>query len=202
MGRPRTVADGAILMATIEMMARHGPVELTLAHVADAVGLSPAALIKRFGSKRGLLLAVSNAGSEGMVESFAILRTRPSPLAALVDATTYLAKHTRSAEELANHLAFLQIDVTDPDFRKPLVAMQRATHAGYRNLLDDAIAKRELKPCDTDQLARLLNAVVGGSLIAWAVFRKGTAEAWVRADVEAALQPYRQLNPNRAITST
>lgn len=52
--------------------------------------------------------------------------------------------------------------------------------------------KHELRACDTKQLARTINAVVGGSLIAWAVFRKGTAVAWVRADVEAVLAPYRR----------
>jgi AcrR family transcriptional regulator len=193
MGRPRTVSDEQILMATIRAMTRLGPVKLTLADVAAEAGLSPAALVKRFGSKRGLLLAVSNAAGSGMSESFARLRrTASSPLAALLEATTYLARHTRSAEELANHLAFLQVDVTDPEFRKPMLVMSRATLAGYEALLADAVAARELRPCDTRALARAINAVVGGSLIAWAVFRKGTAVRWVRADVETVLAPYRR----------
>lgn len=193
MARPRTVSDERILMATIGAMARLGPVRLTLADVAGDVGLSPAALVKRFGSKRGLLLAVSRAGSVGIAESFAQLRARAraaSPLAALLDATTFLARHTRSAEELANHLAFLQVDVTDPEFRAPMLVMSRATLAGYRGLLDDAVARGELAPCDTRALARLVNTVVGGSLINWAVFRTGSAVAWVRADVTALLAPY------------
>jgi AcrR family transcriptional regulator len=193
MGRPRTVSDEAILMAAIRAMTRLGPIRLTLAAVAEEAGLSPAALVKRFGSKRALLLAVSNSAGGGMAEGFAALRAaHRSPLAALVAATTFLAKNTRSAEELANHLAFLQIDVTDPEFRKPMVAMQRGTLAGYQALLDDAIAAGELRRCDTAAVARALNAVVGGSLIAWAVFRKGTAEAWVAADVETVLAPYRR----------
>lgn len=192
MGRPRTVTDDAILAATMRAMARRGPVELTLADVAEEVGLSPAALIKRFGSKRGLLLAVSTSAVAGMKGAFAALRrAHASPLAALLEATTQLARHTASPEELANHLAFLQIDVTDPDFRKPMLEMSRATLAGYEQLLDDAIARRELRPCDTRALARVLNAVVGGSLIAWAVFRKGRAADWVRADVETVLAPHR-----------
>jgi AcrR family transcriptional regulator len=189
--RPRSVSDEEILYATMQVMGRRGPLDMTLAHVADEVGLTPAALIKRFGSKRDLLLAVSRAGSEGMAEGFEQLRrTQRSPLEALRRATTHLARVTRSAEELAHHLAFLQIDVTDPDFRAPMLAMSRATLAGYRALLDDAVADGELAPCDTAALARLLNAVVGGSLIAWAVFRDGSAEAWVRADIDAALAPY------------
>ena len=193
MARPRTVSDDQIIFAAIRAMSRLGPMKLTLADVADEANLSPAALVKRFGSKRGLLLAVSNAASGGMDEGFAQLRkAHASPLDALLEATTYLAKHTKSAEELANHLAFLQIDVTDPEFRKPMVEMSRATLAGYETLLDDAIAKRELIACDTKALARALNAIVGGSLIAWAVFRKGSAVKWVRADVETVLAPYRR----------
>src|SRR5215207_6589015 len=167
MARPRTVSDAQIMMATIGAMARLGPVKLTLAEIAADLGLSAAALVKRFGSKRGLLLAVSRAGVEGMPASFAQLRARGRPLASLIDATTYLARHTKNAEELANHLAFLQLDVTDPDFRKPMLEMSRATLAGYRALLDDAVAARELRACDTKALARTLNAVVGGSLIGW-----------------------------------
>ena len=41
-------------------------------------------------------------------------------------------------------------------------------------------------------LARAIGALSGGSLISWGVFRKGTAEAWVRADLDALIDPYRQ----------
>jgi AcrR family transcriptional regulator len=192
MARPRTVSDDEILAATIRAMTRLGPVKLTLADVAEEAGLSPAALIKRFGSKRGLLLAVSSAGSTGMAESFRELRRRyASPLEALLVATTFMARHTKSAEELANHLAFLQIDVTDPAFREHMLVISRATLAGYAACIRDAIEARELRPCDAKAVARAVNAVVAGSLIAWAVFRKGSAERWVRDDVETVLAPYR-----------
>ncbi len=192
MPRAPTVSDDAILAATIRAMAKHGPVDLTLAHVGDAVGLSPAALVKRFGSKRALLLAVSQRTAAGVADTFAALRAKhSSPLAALLEATVDLARETRSAEELAHHLAFLQIDVTDPAFRRPLVTMSKATLAGYIALLTEAVARRELRGCEPPVLARLVDAVVGGSLIAWAVTRGGTAEAHVRADVEALLAPYR-----------
>lgn len=191
-GRRRTVSDDEILFATMNAMGRHGPIDLTLAHVADAVGVTPAALIKRFGSKRDLLLAVSRAGSAGMGAAFTQLRaSATSPLAALIDATTQLARATRSPEEAAHHLAFLHTDVTDADFRAPMLEMTRATLAGYAALIEDAITKKELRACDARPLARVLYAVVGGSMITWAVVRKGTAESWVRADIEAALAPYR-----------
>jgi hypothetical protein len=63
--------------------------------------------------------------------------------------------------------------------------------AGYRRLLREAVDARELVECDTERLARAITAVCSGSLISWAVFRQGTAVAWVRADVDAVLEPYR-----------
>ena len=103
-----------------------------------------------------------------------------------------MAKGTKSAEELANSLAFLQIDLTDPEFHPHMLVLSQRTEAGYRALLDEAVERGELVTCDTAQLARAVNAIAGGSLISWAVFRKGSAERWVRADLETLLTPYRR----------
>ena len=58
-GRPRGVDDAVILRAAVEVIGRVGPAKLTLAAVADEVGLVPGTLVQRFGSKRGLLLALA-----------------------------------------------------------------------------------------------------------------------------------------------
>ena len=102
-----------------------------------------------------------------------------------------MSRHTKSPEEMANHLAYLQIDVSDPEFHPHMLVMSQRTEAGYRALLDEAIAAREIVPCDTARLARAINAMAGGSLIGWAVFREGTAESWVRGDLETLLAAYR-----------
>ena len=193
MSRHRSVSDADILTATLQVMARQGPVKLTLADVARECGLSAPTLIQRFGSKRGLLLAVSQAGTVGIEEAFDELRAaHRSPLATLITAATQMARMSTSAEELANHLAFLQNDLSDPDFHRHTAEMLRRTRAGYRKLLDEAVKAGELERCDTDRLARLVDAVCGGSLLGWAVHREGTAEQFVRRDLEALLAPYRK----------
>src|SRR5438874_2348746 len=55
--RRRATTDEAILMATHSAVTRLGPTRLTLADVAREAGISPATIVQRFGSKRGLLLA-------------------------------------------------------------------------------------------------------------------------------------------------
>jgi hypothetical protein len=92
---------------------------------------------------------------------------------------------------MSNHLAFLQTDLSDPDFYEVMLENSRRIVDGYRKLLDEAVSARELVPCDTARLARGVDAVAGGSLISWAVHRKGTAESWVRDDLLTLLEPYR-----------
>ncbi|MFC7728173.1 TetR/AcrR family transcriptional regulator [Actinomadura keratinilytica] len=70
MARPRTTSDEAILQATGRALLRHGPGRLTLGGVAAEAGLSPATLVQRFGSKRGLLLAFARRAAEHAREPF------------------------------------------------------------------------------------------------------------------------------------
>jgi AcrR family transcriptional regulator len=196
--RPRTVSDEEILGATHRVISRRGPATFTLADVATEVGLSPATLVQRFGSKRGLLLALCSLGVSGVDACFAAMRAaHPSPIAALIAAATDMTRYVTTPEELANSLAFLQLDVSDPEFHRISLQSQQLILDGYRALLDDAIAAGELTPCDTGRLARALGAIVGGSLIGWAIFREGTAEQWVRDDLDMLLAPYlRRANGN------
>ncbi len=103
----------------------------------------------------------------------------------------------KTPEELANGLAFLQMDVSDPDFHRLALENSQRTLAGYRALLDDAVAAGELVECDTANLAHAVGALSGGSLIAWAIHRDGSAEDWVRRDLETLISPYRPRAMNR-----
>ena len=190
--RPRTVDDAAILEAAGRIISRHGPGRFTLSDIGSEVGLSAATLVQRFGSKRGLMLALARSARDSVDACFNVVRaSNPSPLAAVVAAGTEMTRYVNSPEEMSNHLAFLQTDLSDPDFYAVMLENSRRILAGYKSLLDEAIAARELVPCDTARLARAVDALAGGSLIGWAVYREGTAEKWVRADLDTLLEPYR-----------
>ncbi|HVD92124.1 MAG TPA: TetR/AcrR family transcriptional regulator [Vicinamibacterales bacterium] len=192
--RPRTVSDEDLIGATTRVMSRLGPVKLTLAEVAKEAGVTAATLVQRFGSKRALLLKIAADAAHFADGCFDMVRAAHpgSPLQALIAAASGLTEHARSPEELANSLAFLQIDLSDPDFYVHTLEMSRKTLAGYRTLLKEAIAAGELRPHDTARMARAVNAIAGGSLIAWAVFREGPADRWVRRDLDTLLAPYKQ----------
>src|ERR1700730_13081068 len=194
--RPRKVSDSQLFAATHAVMSRVGPRELTLSVIAKEAGVTAAVLVQRFGSKRGLLLALSAKYSDGAGEFIqALAKRHPSPLAALRAYADCMAGMAASPAALARNLAYLQIDLTDPDFRKHLVKQARATRAGLRRLVEAASAARELaqnvKPA---QLARTIEAVLSGSMLTWAFYREGTAAHWMRADLEAVLKPYLRFN--------
>jgi AcrR family transcriptional regulator len=190
--RPRVTTDEAILEATARAISRFGPARLTLAHVAAEVGVAPATLLQRFGSKRGLLLALARQASAATGEQYAALRAaHPSPLAALFAVADCMAGMAPTPEALANHLAFLHIDLTDPEFHQLALEQAHAGRGELRAILDAAVKAGELAPCDTARLARAVQVTLGGGLIAWAIEREGTAAEWLRDDLEMLLQPYR-----------
>jgi AcrR family transcriptional regulator len=193
MGRPISVSDEEIFAATARAVTKAGPARLTLADVAREVSLSPAALVKRFGSKRDLLLAFVRSAPDSAKECFVRMRAvHESPVAALIAAASSVADHVRSAEELANSLAFLQMDLSDADFRRAALANAQQIIAGYEALIRDAVRAGELVTCDARQVARTLQAVAGGSMINWAILREGRVQAFVRRDVETFINRLRQ----------
>lgn len=191
--RPRTVPDSTILAAAARAVSRRGPARVTLADVGHEVGLSAATLVQRFGSKRGMLLAVARTGADDVVREFAAAReSHRRPLAALMAALVGLSAWASTPEMLSNQLAFLQIDLTDPDFRSAALQNSKQILAGYEALVRDAIGAGQLERCDARRLARAIQAVTGGSLINWAIHREGKPAAFLRRDVETLLAPLRR----------
>lgn len=191
MPRPRTASDADILMAAWRAVSQVGPADLTLADVAREAGLSPATLVQRFGSKRKLLLTLAKLGSTSSAAEMASLRkSHPSPLAAILAYADCMAGMAPTPKELANHLAFLVIDLTDDEFRHYALEHAQIFQKELIAMLDDAVRARELIPCDTQRLARLVHEVIHGSLVTWAIYREGAAQSWVRQDVEMLLSPY------------
>jgi AcrR family transcriptional regulator len=196
MSRKKLTADADVIAATIRVVSRLGPAKLTLAAVAKEAGLAPATLLQRFGSKRGLLLAVAQTGSAGTEECFARVRAKHrSPLKALLASLEEMTALCETPEIMANNLAFLEIDLTDPDFHKLALNGARATLAAYRALLDEAVQAGEIVRCDTARVARALSAMCGGSMLSWAILREGTAAKFLRQDIEMVMGPLRVRKP-------
>jgi AcrR family transcriptional regulator len=197
--RPRKVSDDQVFAAAYRAMIRLGPGELTLAEIAAEAGVTAGALVQRFGSKRDLLLQLSAGAAAGAGDQIRHLRAgHRSALAALRAYARCVAELAASPAALARNLAYLQIDLADPDFRRHLSAQARATRRGLEELLAEAVEAGDLLPeTRPAALARTLEAVLSGSLLNWALHSDGAAAGWVLHDLEAALGPYLAGKPRK-----
>jgi AcrR family transcriptional regulator len=190
--RPRKASDETVFLAALSVMSRLGPTQLTLAHIAAEAGLTAGALVQRFGSKRGLLIALSEHYAGSTAEMFQALRAPDSSaLGTLYAYADCMAQMGKSPEALAHNLSWFQQDLSDPDLRRNLLIHARASRRELQRLVQEGIAdgslRKDVKPAS---LARAIEVTVGGSLMAWAVHQEGTATSWVRSDLKALLDHY------------
>ena len=199
-GRPRGTEDAAILRAAAEVIGRTGPARFTLAAVATEVGLVPATLVQRFGSKRGLLLALArqsaadaDAGAGPVAGQAPKAREQHgSALAALTALAVGRLAPMTTPERFANHLAFLCLDLTDPELYEPALAVHQAHGRAIAALVEEAIAAGELRPgTPAGPLTRSIQTVIAGAGLTWALDREGTLPARVTAGIGAVLAAYR-----------
>jgi len=191
--RRRKAEDAQIFAAMVRVMLRVGPAELTLGAIAAEVGVTAGALVQRFGSKRELLHAHARyAARTGDIGLGAPRTARPSsPLSALRAVTAAYARLAESPRAALRSLAYLHNDLADPVLRRHLLRLNRATRRRYEQLLADAVAARELRAgTDVQALARMIEVTLGGSFLAWTIYREGPAARHLREDLDAMLRPY------------
>ena len=189
--RPRTTSDEEIFAALAAAIAERGPAGVTLTAVGEGCGLSAAALVQRFGSKRGLLLAFAELEAGGVAARFAAARkAEPSPLLAMVEVLAQAVRPAPTPAALSNRLALLQRELADDDFHALALAEAREVASGIRGLIEEAIAAGELVGGDPAGLARTVQTACAGALLTWSLYRQGSAEDWLRDEIEAVLSPY------------
>jgi AcrR family transcriptional regulator len=200
-GRPRGVEDAVILRATAEVVGRVGPAGLTLAAVAREVGVVPGTLVQRFGSKRGLLLALTEHSAKNADALPARVRAEhDSPLAALTALIMESMGPMATPETYANHLAFLCIDLTDPQFHQHALTIHQAQRRAIEELLADAVSTGALRAgTDIAALAGSVQAMAAGAGLTWALDRQDTLAQRLEQEIGTVLSPYVQHHDDPAL---
>jgi AcrR family transcriptional regulator len=171
-GRPRVFPDDAIFAAIDLVLRRDGYPELTLEAIANEVGCTRQALVRRFGSKRSLVLRYLEA-MEGRVsrQYEAEMEVSDSPIEVLRArlsrpwAQRFLpATDPRSQ---ANLLAFMLTLSLDPDLAVRFATLNDLAIQGIETLLQGAIARGEVRGIDPKKTAHLLYDVWVGETVDW-----------------------------------
>ncbi|MCP2251484.1 transcriptional regulator, TetR family [Prauserella aidingensis] len=188
MPRPRTVSDEAVLDGVLALVHRVGPAKFTLAAAAREVGLSPATLVQRYGTKRELLLAADRRGVELWVAPVEEA-DHPSPLDRIVEGLVGAVDPDMTPEGIANSVAMLQLDLVEPDFHAETLRGARRLRAALERHLQAASTAGELRDgTDVGALAKLVETTYHGALIGWALHREGSLAVWMREQLEAVLR--------------
>jgi len=182
LARPRTVTDQAILDGALEVANRRGPANVTFASVSAVVGLSPATLVQRFGTKEALLRAALERAWDLLDEATARAdESQPVTAEGAVALVTALWPEGQGDEAYAEGLLLLYEDMRDPVLRARGVRWRAAlTRALGRRLASD--------PARQDELGRLMASQWQGAQIWWAFGREGRGREAVAAELRTWLK--------------
>lgn len=183
------MSDEQIIDGAIRAIGSQGPVKLTLAHVAAEVGITPAAIVQRFGSKDALLLAIGEASGAALGDTVDRALERRPPLEALRRFLIEQTQPLRTPEQMANHLAFLHLDLADPSLRRRARRHGAALLDAIRRLLHAAADAGDLETDDVDELAIDVYTTYNGALISWAMVGSGALTTWLRERLDRILPP-------------
>jgi AcrR family transcriptional regulator len=192
MARPRGISDERLLVAAGTVIGRVGP-GFTLAQVAFEAQAAVGTVAQRFGSKAGLLQALSLAATRHAVLAMreAAAAAEPSALDGLRAALVSVCAGLGDAETAANHLGQLGIDIGDPELRALLGEHYAAVDAELRRLLRAAARDLPGAPGPV-QAARTLLAVINGASIDWSIRPKGRLVDRLEQDIDAVLVGWRR----------
>ena len=182
MGRRKTLSDDEILERALPVMARAGPAGFTLSDLATEIGLSPATLLQRFGSKRTLVERAFARDNERFARWIAELPGGHGVAAALaVYRAAIEVFHAEPHSELADHLLWLREDIRSPTFN----ALARARFALFRAAILKRLPATRLP---REEVSRLLDAQCHGAIVQWAIEPRGSLTDYVMKSLTAVLR--------------
>jgi AcrR family transcriptional regulator len=188
MARPQRHPDSTLIEAAAATIAAQSGA-WSLEDVARRVGMSPAAMIKRFGSKRGLLLAVVTTWVASIPDAPAA-RDVAEPVAEL---EALVRQHFSGIEggSAAGHLGLLLSELGDAEVRGLVAEGWRRQETLYAALLAVAREQGMLHGPPPDRAAALVMALLQGAALLWSVSPSGPLEEFQAGVLRTLLESWR-----------
>ena len=204
MARPRQISDARLLAAAGVVISRLGP-GFTLADVAAEARVAVGTVAQRFGSKHGLLVAMTRGAvdsmrgqmrlpSDGSDGSDGDAREGESdPVAAVVRALVNAYAPLDDPATAANNLAQLAFDLADGELRGLMAEFYSVMEAEVTVLVAEAVDSGALAGAPAPaQVARILTAVADGTAVHWSARPLGSLRDRLRDDLHAVLGGWQQ----------
>jgi AcrR family transcriptional regulator len=165
MSRSKRFSDEALLEAAMPVIFAKAPGEFSLADVAKAVGLAPATLIQRFGSKQAMVAAALELAN---AMNFAALDALPPDVGAEAVIRIFIDRTPDPADEVAlgDQLQWLRAGMVDPRIN----AISRDYFARFRAAV---AARMPPLPLPADEAVLLVEAQWHGAMTQWGIGRVG-----------------------------
>lgn len=180
MPRPKLHSDDTVLDAALSVLLAKGPSAFTLSDVADAVGLSRAALIQRFRDKANLHLKVMERLTQQTRDHFASADPAPG-LGPLWDMLQDLIAGMGDGPGTEGYLLLMWADAQDDALR----ALAAERHALVLRAIQTRLPDHPHPPAPT---ALLLQAVIQGACMQWLIQPQGTLAGFMLDQTRSLLK--------------
>ncbi len=192
MTRPRKVSTDTILRTAYGIIMSEGPRALTFSRLSAELELVPAALVRRFKSKRQLLVAVDRYALEQSDAAMRhALKLHDSPIDAIIAMLVNELSFATSTENFVHGQSFLLLDFSYPELYANYRISVDQRHQHIVELLSRAQEEGILQPTiPTAELARMLQLVQQGTGHLWAMTQEAPIATYMERYIRLALQPY------------
>ncbi|ENN88537.1 hypothetical protein RHSP_65337 [Rhizobium freirei PRF 81] len=182
MPRRKTISDEHVLDILLELIVETGPDGLTFARAAKACGLSPAALVQRYGDRERLVETVLLHAWEKLdAETAAADAEEALTPEGAVNLLMRLMSPETAERDATNGLLLLREDIRNPKLR--------ARGAAWVRSLADALGRRlSQHPAEARRLGWQMAAVWQGAHTLWAFTRDEPAGIAIRRMLDEWLE--------------
>ena len=167
-------SDEHLLDAADAVLSRTGSARFTLEMAAREAGVSAATFVKRFGSKRGLLIASSQRWVDA-IDLDDIGGPDEPVLAALHRLSVESYTDSDDPDRAGNHVSSLAMDLGDPELTRLLAAGWDKKRRQLQTVIARAVDSGELSGAPPPPTAaRTLFALLEGTFLGWTVQPQGS----------------------------
>ncbi len=190
-GRPRSFSDEDFFNAAARVLTRTGYPSLTLEAVAREAGCTRPAINRRFGGKQGLVDGFIDWVASRNGRTFELLSEQyQSPIALLRAGLFIYSAGDGTHFDSSHHLEFFGNAWNDPVLRPSMIELARKFERSSADLLSRARAEGEIRPCDTERLARVLIAALSGVVIMQPEAKRGDLHGELLQAFDAIIEPH------------